>query len=499
VSGSETFLLVAGWVVTALALGAGVVLWVLTVRRLAAGLPLPSGEREKAPAVPTRAHLGSVFFSLGAALLLLAVAIPLFIMSKGTRDYSVTLALFAGVLFCVGLGHGWIVQRRTGKAWPLHVAYWPFLIYSMFAAPIANPFWLWFSLWFWWVALWMFGVPAALVTRKLHRRPRWAFGVSTATMLLLMLLFGRTTIAAGWLVSAAGTENPNETPKAPPAPAVSECALREAVIILRRARVPIKPYALKNKFGPWAVPALIALLGDADANVRANAVWALGDIGDVRAVEPLIAALRDADVRWCAARALGELGDNRAVEPLIPLLGDADANVRVYAAGALGEINKDPRAFAVLITALGDTGAQVRWSAAGALGKLGDIRAVGPLVVLLGDADISVRGSAARALGCLGDIRAVEPLIPLLGDADANVRWSAAAALWKINKDPRAFPVLIAALEDANLYARRGAAQALRDITGQDFGEDAEAWQKWWDANRERLLKETPPPEEGAP
>ena len=52
---------------------------------------------------------------------------------------------------------------------------------------------------------------------------------------------------------------------------------------------------------------------------RRAAAEALGQLGDKRAVEPLIAALQDdvENVRQAAAEALGQLGDERAVEPLI--------------------------------------------------------------------------------------------------------------------------------------------------------------------------------------
>ncbi len=55
------------------------------------------------------------------------------------------------------------------------------------------------------------------------------------------------------------------------------------------------------------------------------AAWALGEMRDPRAVEPLIAALKDKDyeVRVCAAIALGEMRDPRAVEPLIESMEDS--------------------------------------------------------------------------------------------------------------------------------------------------------------------------------
>ena len=69
--------------------------------------------------------------------------------------------------------------------------------------------------------------------------------------------------------------------------------------------------------------------------MRVSAAGALGQLGDARAVEPLIAALADRDsaVRVSAAGALGQLGNAQAVEPLIAALADRDSDVRVSAAG----------------------------------------------------------------------------------------------------------------------------------------------------------------------
>ena len=40
---------------------------------------------------------------------------------------------------------------------------------------------------------------------------------------------------------------------------------------------------------------LIALLTDNEAGVRRQAAWALGALGDARALDPLLSALKDAD------------------------------------------------------------------------------------------------------------------------------------------------------------------------------------------------------------
>jgi HEAT repeat protein len=57
------------------------------------------------------------------------------------------------------------------------------------------------------------------------------------------------------------------------------------------------------------VPALITAVRDADPRVRAQAAWALGAIGDPRALGAVLVALRDADplVRRQGAWAAGIL------------------------------------------------------------------------------------------------------------------------------------------------------------------------------------------------
>jgi HEAT repeat protein len=219
-----------------------------------------------------------------------------------------------------------------------------------------------------------------------------------------------------------------------------------------------------------------------DATKRRDAAAALGQLGDTRAVEPLILAsqgLFDTDVVAAAIEALGQLGDGRAVkpllahssnpyqngqrlytlawqgllklgvcavEPLIAALQDSPAGIRSRAAWVLGQLG-DARAVAPLIAALQDSNDEVRSQAVWALGKLGDARAVEPLIAALEDLDQHVRDAAASALGQLGDARAVEPLIAALQDSNSNVRSAAGVALGELG-DTRAVGPLIAALRD---------------------------------------------------
>lgn len=71
--------------------------------------------------------------------------------------------------------------------------------------------------------------------------------------------------------------------------------------------------------------------------VQADAAEALGKIGDVKAVEPLIQALsfETSSTRASAAEALGKIGDARAKKPLEQALSDENPYVQKTASKAL--------------------------------------------------------------------------------------------------------------------------------------------------------------------
>ncbi len=180
---------------------------------------------------------------------------------------------------------------------------------------------------------------------------------------------------------------------------------------------------------------LIQLLKDKNAEVRANAAKALGDLNDKRAVPGLIDALKDTHVivRRKAGFALSNIGDERSVPGLINALKDEDAEVRAYAARALGN-RGDKRAFPALIKALKDVNANVRKNAAQALGDRSVKSAVLPLIEALKDENAEVRANAAKALGDLNDKRAIPALIEAIKDEDPQVRANVSKALGNIGK-----------------------------------------------------------------
>jgi len=96
--------------------------------------------------------------------------------------------------------------------------------------------------------------------------------------------------------------------------------------------------------------ALRGRLGDADPTARRRAATALGALNDIRALDPLLAALQDTSpvVRVNAAVALGWLGDDRAVAPLCRVAGDWYESPRTEAKRALGKLG-EPRAIPALV------------------------------------------------------------------------------------------------------------------------------------------------------
>jgi len=131
---------------------------------------------------------------------------------------------------------------------------------------------------------------------------------------------------------------------------------------------------------------LIALLKYGDYLQRRHAAQALDS--DVRAVKPLIAALKDSDevVRAWAARGLEKLSKQiedpkllaRVTESLITVLKDRDADVRQIAAQVLGNLGVRlkttalrPRVVESLIALLQDNNEDVRRAAAESLRRLG--------------------------------------------------------------------------------------------------------------------------------
>ena len=129
------------------------------------------------------------------------------------------------------------------------------------------------------------------------------------------------------------------------------------------------------------VKSLIGALEDSESSVRFSAARALGYVGDPDAVEALITNLGRTDSGTpAAAIALAEIGGLRAVEPLVAAISAPPrGNIRLRAVEALGDL-KAKAATTPLINALTDDEYEVRGAAATALAKIGDSTAFSSLL-----------------------------------------------------------------------------------------------------------------------
>ena len=221
-------------------------------------------------------------------------------------------------------------------------------------------------------------------------------------------------------------------------------------------------WAAVVELGPAAEPALIEGLAAADPTVAEFCAGALGGRGAKAALEPLTKALESwPSRRYVAAWALGEIGDPRAIPALVSALGDGDVEVAKYAARSLIKFGKESTP--ALLAAAAGPSERTRHYAVRALGEIQDARSADALLGLAGKVD---RGVHLWALGRLGDRRGFEFVAAAAGDPDWSVRLAAIQALNDLG-DERAVPVLTRALDDPEWMIREWAARGLESITGR--------------------------------
>jgi len=246
-----------------------------------------------------------------------------------------------------------------------------------------------------------------------------------------------------------------------------------------------------------AVKPLLALLPGTASEVREAFIEALARIGDQRAIPELVKCLGDRDDRICkrAARALGDFGSqaiphliealgsmtynvrkfaslalemtgNEAIDSLVELLDDPNPDKGYWAARTLGKMGS--RAVDPLREMLNASSSEVRILAINALRDLGSRESVPDIIGCLKDEFWSVRKESALALGMLGDSRALDSLMETLDDEDEVLRARVAEALGRIG-DAKAGQALIPLCADVYTGTRRAAVEAL-GMLGDDMG-----------------------------
>ena len=149
---------------------------------------------------------------------------------------------------------------------------------------------------------------------------------------------------------------------------------------------------------------------------------------------------------------------------------------------------RDPRVLPVLIVATKDTNPKVRETAIWALSRQPCRESEETLLNLLRSDEIQVRGLACWGLHDIGTATSIPPLIKLLQEPDHEY---------------------VDTIPSAKDSLHKRASHALTSITGEDFGNDLKAWEKWWKESADtfdlrkslvgRLFRPLPPPPIDAP
>ncbi|MDB6110081.1 MAG: repeat-containing protein [Pedosphaera sp.] len=225
-----------------------------------------------------------------------------------------------------------------------------------------------------------------------------------------------------------------------------------------------------------AVPALIKLLDDPDAEVRGYAAYCLGQIGPgaQAAVPELIKMLSGTngslDINT-AAQALGEIGP--AARPAVPLLSAALTNGSKWfrlATPRIALMKIQGESLSPLIERLRDTSNLTNWNhtwtVVGGFGTNAE-PAVPLLINALGDGDFHVQNGALRALGQI-HMRpevCIPAMVPFLTSTNVVLRRNAMHLIRSFGNEAKPVTAeIVQCLSDLDSDVSRGATNALLDI-----------------------------------
>lgn len=165
--------------------------------------------------------------------------------------------------------------------------------------------------------------------------------------------------------------------------------------------------------GEEAITHLNTYLQSRDDWARVQAVYALGEIGSVQALTPLLQCLEDdyIEVRLEAIKSLAKIKDSRAIPYLSNLAKNGNQEERKTVCMALGSIGGQ-QALTLLLNFLGDNSDMVGEAAASSIAANWGESAFTFLISLLRMSENpDQKRNAAKSLALIGDPRAIPYLI----------------------------------------------------------------------------------------
>jgi hypothetical protein len=226
-----------------------------------------------------------------------------------------------------------------------------------------------------------------------------------------------------------------------------------------------------------------------DAPTRVEAVMSLAGCESPMVVEALLPVLKlsaEPDVVRAAIKVLSGFRSRPPVEAMLAQLAETkDEALKVgllesLAAGAYEGGD------AAMIPLLSDRSWDVRRRCVDALSSAGGSEAATSIAPLVSDAEPAVRCATLEGLARLKSDLVLEPALAALQDPVWQVRSSAAKALQRVRHKRSILP-LITRMEAEEGRLRVDYSEALREVTGRDFGTDVEGWKRFWATYGERF------------
>jgi HEAT repeat protein len=219
-----------------------------------------------------------------------------------------------------------------------------------------------------------------------------------------------------------------------------------------------------------------------DRNLLSNAVQALGDRQNIKAVSPLLDLLshtRSVDLKKTIVLSLGRIRSREAFPEIVRLFSSKDEGLRMTVLKALTEYNNYEAVFALLKIVKYSTHArtEVRLNAGMLLTQLVGNRVLPYLIEALLDADPRVRANTIEAMAISKDRKLIPLLRPFLQDPNHRIRANAIIALYPFHASQKeAKEPLVKLLESKESVVRCSALYAIGVLKLWEFRENLRAF-----------------------
>ncbi len=248
--------------------------------------------------------------------------------------------------------------------------------------------------------------------------------------------------------------------------------------------------------GSGVVPDLIRhLITNENQQIRSGCAAALMEIGDKRALSPLVSALddRSAPVRATAAKAVADLGTDETAAKLLVKLGKKAAVLDGYIL-ALSHRREKVAVPPILKVLRGTAPSDDRAAAAYGLGLIGDKKAGDALMQAVANDKVAiVRIAATKALVHIApvldpELKAKKKPTTVTAVLKAVDRYPDSRADLAVQlrhwRDKRTVAALIELLRDTDKNVQNAAYESVKLLTGEAFGLDYDRWNSWWDLKK---------------